>query len=113
MLGLPTVLPTRCRYTCHCYAAPVHGLSRHTPASVPLQGQLLVLVMELMRGGDLHSALQQPATRDALRWAARFVCARVRGVGWAGDAWMGAGGRAFGADTHAAMYLPAFRLQPA
>ena len=88
---------------CHCYAAPVHGLSRHSPISLPLQGQLLMLVMELMRGGDLHSALQQPATRDALRWEAR----------WAGDEGVGAGGRAFGADTHAAMYLPVFSLQPA
>ncbi len=41
----------------------------HPPPS--LQGQLLMLVMELMRGGDLHSALQRPDTRDALRWAAR------------------------------------------
>ena len=91
LLGLPTVLPARCRYMCHCYAAPVHGLSCHSPTSMPLQGQLLMLVMELMRGGDLHSALQQPATRDALRWAAR----------WAGDEWMGAGGRACEIDTSA------------
>jgi serine/threonine protein kinase len=38
---------------------------------VACQGQLLMLVMELMRGGDLHSALRRPDTRDALRWAAR------------------------------------------
>ena len=45
----------------------------HPPSHPPpsLQGQLLMLVMELMRGGDLHSALQRPDTRDALRWAAR------------------------------------------
>ncbi len=43
-----------------------------------------MLVMELMRGGDLHSALQRPDIRDALRWAARSGRGQG-GCGWGMD----------------------------
>ena len=35
-----------------------------------LQGQVLLLVMELMRGGSLRAALQSPQKRERLRWEA-------------------------------------------
>jgi len=39
-----------------------------------LQGNLLLVVMELMPGGSLRAALQSAETRPLLRWAAGWVC---------------------------------------
>ena len=45
------------------------------PACLPgcLQGQLLLVAMEFMPGGNLRVALQQPEMRQQLRWEARWV----------------------------------------
>jgi hypothetical protein len=44
----------------------------HLPARL-LQGQLLLVAMEFMPGGNLRVALQQPEMQEELRWEAKWV----------------------------------------
>ncbi len=43
------------------------------PLRLPAQGQLLLLAMQLMRGGSLRAALLHPELKRRLAWSARQV----------------------------------------
>jgi hypothetical protein len=42
---------------------------------VAISGQLVMLAMQLMQGGSVYSALQDPHARQRLRWEHGCVCA--------------------------------------
>lgn len=43
--------------------------SAHGPPPNPVQGELLLVAMQLMMGGSLRAALVDPERRDMLRWS--------------------------------------------
>ena len=71
-----------------------------TPTSSSLQGPLVVLAMELMEGGSLLQAVQNPVTRAMLRWEAGYA---GQGRGQAASSWRRLPGQAqAGAGWHEA-----------